>query len=272
MSNYLAQIAARNTSSDQPLLMPAHSPVGAGLDDPFDRVSFAADETGRATEEIPTGTKMPPPAHEAISSPAPPVKEEVAYVTAPLAIKPVYLSKYIERNHSYTRENTHQVVTKSQGRHEVVRTEVEHTVSPNLPAGESRPANTEKAQQMTSSKKTNAVQQTNRGNRELTPKQKSMVAKKPATIEEQFSLLLPVAAATENNTKPVLLQPHQTLQPHANPQKEKPVPALVIGKITVEIVPAQKPVNKIINHVIKPQPAASASAYRSKNSFGLGQL
>jgi hypothetical protein len=263
MSNYLAQIAARNAVPDQPLLMPVHSPVEAGLDDPFDRTSFAADETGSATEAIPTMAKMPPAGNEGISSPAPP---------APAIIKPVYLSKYIERNHYYTRENAHQVVTKSQGRNEVIRTEVEHPVSPLLPAGDNIPATNEAAQQIPPIEKINPVQQKNNIDRELTPKQKSMVAKRPANIEAQSSLLLPVAATTANNKKPVLLQPHIPVQPQANSQKEKPVPALVIGKITVEIVPAQKPVNKIINHVVKPQPAASASVYRSKNSFGLGQL
>jgi hypothetical protein len=272
MSNYLAQVAARNTGSDQLLLMPAHSPVEAGLDDPFDRVSFAADETGRATEVVPAAPQKPSADNAAIAEPAPPVKEKMADATPPMEIKPVYLSKYIDRNHYATREHAHQVVTESQGRKEVVRTEVEHPVSPILPAGESRPANQEQGQQITSSEKINAVQQKNRGNRELTPKQKSNVSKRPATIEERSTVILPVAATTANNNKHVLLQPQPPQQPHANPQKEKPVPALVIGKITVEIVPAQKPVNKIINHVVKPQPAASASVYRSKNSFGLGQL
>lgn len=271
MSNYLAQIAARSTAPDQPMLTPVHSPVEAALNDPFDRVSFAAGETG----------------HAAIPGPVQPVKERADDATAllqPVEIKPVYLSKYIERNHYHTRENTHQVVTKSQGRNEVVRTEVEHPVSPILPAGEtarettgktageSRQANKEKALPMTGSEKINPVQQKNRSNMELTPKQKSNGSKRPATIKERSTVILPVAVTTSNNKEPVLLQPHLPLPPHANPQKEKPVPALVIGKITVEIVPAQKPVNKIINHVIKPQPAASATAYRGKNSFGLGQL
>ena len=262
MSNYLSQIAARNAVPDQPLLMPVHSPVQAGLDDPFDRTSFAADETGNATEGIPTVEKMPPPANGAISSPAP---------SSPVELKPVYLSKYIERNQYYTRENTHSVITQSLDNNVGANAGIENPIIPILPSGENRPATNEAAQQIPPIEKINPVQQKNKVGRELTPKQKSKVAKRPANIEEQPSLLLPVAATTANNKKPVLLQPH-LLQPHANPQKEKSVPALVIGKITVEIVPAQKPVNKIINHVIKPQPAASASAYRSKNSFGLGQL
>jgi len=259
MSNYLSQIAARNASPDQPLLMPAHSRVQSGLDDPFDQVSFAADETG----------------HAAISGPVQPVKEQAADAAASaqtVEIKPVYLSKYIERNNYYTREHTHEVFTKSQSRNEVVRVEVEHPVSPILPAAENRPATNEAAQQIPPIEKINPVQQKDKVDMELTPKQKNRVLEKTANIEEQSSLLLPVAATTAHNKKPVLLQPHPILQPHADPQKEKSVPALVIGKITVEIVPAQKPVNKIINRVIKPQPAASASVYRSKNSFGLGQL
>ena len=260
MSNYLSQIAARNAVPDQPLMMPAHSPVQARLDDPFDRTSFAADETGNA----------------AISGPVQPVKEHAPDATAPaepMEIKPVYLSKYIARNQYYSGEQTNTVITKSQGSNEAIHAEVNSPVLSIFPEEKNKPATNGPAhQQLTAPQKIDPVQQKNRiAATRLVPTQQSVESKKTPAVEEQPAAILPVAATTANNNKPVLLQPH-LLQPHANLQKEKSVPALVIGKITVEIVPAQKPVNKIINHVVKPQPAASASSQRNKFSFGLGQL
>jgi hypothetical protein len=274
MSNYLNQIAARNSINDQSLLMPANVPVEAGLNDPFDRVTMAAGETGRTTESTATEMKDLDRENEAIAATAQPAKEPVKETAAPVQpIKPVYLSKYGERNHYHSKENMHHVITNEQDNNKVVRVEDERPVLSIFPSAKIIPATNEMApEKVTPAQKSGPVQQPDPNAPSLTQTQKSILPKAPANKEEQPVAILPAANATQQDSNPVLLQPHAPLQPVATQQKEKPVPALVIGKLTVEIVPAQKPVNKIINHVVKPQPAPPASTQRNKSSFGLGQL
>lgn len=264
MSNYLAQIAARNTASDQPLLTPAHSPGEMMLDDPFDRSSFADAEATRSISAI-----RPAVSGEA-RNPVAPMKENTADATTPAEIRPIYLSKYVERNKYYTRESSHKNISGSQISNDPVPLTLEQQATPFLPETTHLPTKTEI--QAITREKISPVEQQEWPEKKIAAELKNVLPKSIERKQEQPAVLLPVADAKKINREFVLLKPHLPAQPHKQPQKEKPVPSLVIGKITVEIVPAQKPVNKIINHVIKSQPASSSSAQRSKNSFGLGQL
>jgi hypothetical protein len=272
MSNYLSQIAARSAVSDQPSLTPGHLTGGPVLDDPFDSSPVAANETTGNISAIWPAANSQPAASGNVLNPASPMKENTADVTAPVEVKPVYLSKYITRNQYNTREISNKDIPGSQfSNHSDPLAPEQQATSLFL----ERTVLAEKADtinQVTGKEMISPAEQ-----REWPEKKTSSELKPglPASIEkkqEQVSLMLPVAAIKNSNREPVLLKPHLPSQLHQQPQKEKPVPSLVIGKITVEIVPAQKPVNKIINHVIKSQPATSSSAQRSKNSFGLGQL
>jgi hypothetical protein len=274
MSNYLAQIAARSVVSDQLLLTPAHSTGDMVLDDPFDASPFAARETTEGIGDVRSATNMQPAVSGNVLNPAPPRKENTpdADATATAEVKPVYLSKYIARNQYYARENSHKDIPVNQISNHPAPLALEQKASPVLPERTDLPAKTELISQATSKEKISSVQQQEWPEKKTSSDLKSVLPKSIERKQEQPAVLLPVANAKRANSEPVLLKPQLPSQPHKQPQKEKPVPSLVIGKITVEIIPAQKPVNKIINHVIKSQPATSVTAQRSKNSFGLGQL
>jgi hypothetical protein len=271
MSNYLAQIAARSAVSDQPLLTPAHSPGAMVLDDPFDNSSFAAKETTGDFDAIRPAANSQSAAPGSVLNPAPSMKENTADATARAEIKPVYLSKYVERNQYYTREHSHKNIPGNQVSNHPVPVALEQQATPFLPETTDLPAKTGTISQAISTEKINPVEPQEWPEKKSAAELKSVLPKSIERKQEQPAVLLPVADK-KINTERVLLKPHLPSQPHKQPQKEKPAPSLVIGKITVEIVSAQKPVNKIINHVIKSQPATSSSAQRSKNSFGLGQL
>lgn len=233
MSNYLAQIAARS-SGDQ--LTPAQEPVVQGMDDPFGEgmyvppvVPVIETTNNRVDQSI---TNIFPT--DTISKT---VQENVTNTTRVTEIKPVYLSKYIERN-QYAEYKSEIPVIKTAPQIQLQSIE-------NI-SGETNQFTT--------------VNQT---------------TLRPKTIEsESATIVLPGIDTTHVHKEQVFLQPQAPVQQQAQPQqKEKPAPLLVIGIITVEIIPAQKPVNKIINHVIKqPANSASATAKKSNYGFGLGQL
>lgn len=273
MSNYLHQIAARNSVNDQSLLMPAHAPAATRLNDPFERDTMTTGETGGTMESTAAGIKNGQRESEAIASTVQSPKEQGKDAAMPVQpVKPVYFSKYMERNHYHSNEIAHHVITKAPDNNQVAREE-ERSVLSIHPSAKFTPATNEKVpQHITPLQRRDPVQQSNPVTNNITSTQKSISPKAPASSNELPAVLLPAANNTPQHNNPVLLQPNAPLQPAATQQKEKPVPVLVIGKLTVEIVPAQKPVNKIINHVVKPQPAAPASTQRNKSSFGLGQL
>jgi hypothetical protein len=269
MSNYFAQIAARNVAIDQPMAAPAYTPVEKPADDPFDRSAFAATEVIQPGEDIRPLATTSFPASKGVPDIAQPANEGKPAATTPVAIKPVYLSKYIERNQADLKDTSYKSTTKPQSAPPVVGAGFEHKASPLLPAAIKPPAKTAMEGQATGEGKTGHVQQPEI-DRESRSHQQPILLQPIEPIKEQHSLS-PTAAATKPIATPVFLQPHAPMESQESPQKEKPPPSLVIGKITVEIVPAQKPVNKIIHQVIKSQPS-TPSAPRSKSSFGLGQL
>jgi hypothetical protein len=271
MSNYLAQIAARNAAIDQPLLAPAHSAIEAVLDDPFDQPPLAAGETTGAMEEIRPAGNLPHTGNSEAPV-AQPVKDKPADAAPSIEIKPVYLTKYIERHQNDVKDDPDRNITQVQSNNVAVPPKVGYKLSPVLREKTDPPAETGAGSEVTIAEKIVPVKQKVLIEKETSPGQKVVLLKPVEKVQEQGKGLLPVSAANKINKTPVFLQPHQPSQPQEFPQKEKPVPSLVIGKITVEIVPAQKPVNKIINHVVKPQPVTPASTQRSKHSFGLGQL
>lgn len=267
MSNYLAQIAARNVGIDQTMPAQVHTSVEKPADDPFDRFVFAAPEVFEPGEGIRPATTTSFPASKDVTGMVEPVNEHKPVATTSVAIKPVYLSKYIERNQTDWKDTSSKRTTKPQSSHAVVDAGFEHKPSPLLPETIKPSASAVVESQATGEGKMSHVQQ-----QETEPPlhQKSILLQPIEIIKEQISLT-PTHAATKTTAAPVFLQPHAPIPSQESPQKEKPQPSLVIGKITVEIVPAQKPVNKIIHQVIKSQPSTS-SAPRSKSSFGLGQL
>jgi hypothetical protein len=268
MSNYLVQIAARNVATDQPMATPAYSPVAQPTDDPFDGSAFSAptQEMLQPGEGIrPAATTSSPPGND-VPSVVLPVNEHQPAAT-PTAVKPVYLSKYIERNVVDARNTSYKSSTQSQNSDSVAG--FEHKASPLLPEATKPSEKSVIESQATRTGEINPVQQ--RGtDRESHVHQESILLQPIESIKQQRSLT-PVAAATTAIAAPVFLQPPAPTSSQESTQKEKPPPSLVIGKITVEIVPAQKPVNKIIHQVIKSQPSTPA-APRSKSSFGLGQI
>lgn len=269
MSNYFAQIAARNVAVDQPMAAPAYSPVEKPADDPFDRSAFSAPEVIPPGEGIRPAATTSSPASKDVPAIAQPANEHKPAATTSVAIKPVYLSKYIERNQADSKVTSYKSTTKPQSTPSVVGDGFEHKASPLLPAAIKPPAKTAMEGQATGDGKMSPVQQPEI-DRESRSDQQPILLQPVEPIKEQHTSS-PTAVATKTIAAPVFLQPHAPMGSQESSQKEKPPPSLVIGKITVEIVPAQKPVNKIIHQVIKPQPS-TPSAPRSKSSFGLGQL
>ena len=269
MSNYLAQIAARNVGIDQPMPAPVHMAVEKPADDPFDRSVFATQEVLQPGEGIRSAATTSPPVSKDVPGVVQPVNEHKPAATTSVVIKPVYFSKYIERNQAVPKDSFYKSTTKSQSGHAVAGAAFEHKASILLPEAIKPPAKTAVKRQATGEENVSPVQQPGI-DKESPWHQQSILLQPTEPIKEQLSLT-PTLAATKNYAAPVFLQPHAPMPSQESPQKEKPPPSLVIGKITVEVVPAQKPVNKIINQVIKSQPS-TPSAPRSKSGFGLGQL
>lgn len=270
MSNYLAQIAARNTGISQPMAAPVHAPVEMPADDPFDRSVFAVQEALQPGEGVRPAATTSSAASKEMPGVVQPVNEHKPAVTAPVAIKPVYLSKYIERNQVVQKDTFYKRTTKSQSGHAAAGAGFEHKASSLLPETIKPPVKTVVENQATGEGKVSPVQQP--GIDRETPRHQQPILQQPIEpIKEPISLT-PTATATKGAAAPIFLQPHAPMASQESTQKEKPPPSLVIGKITVEIVPAQKPANKIIHQVIKSQPSTIASAPRSKSGFGLGQL
>jgi hypothetical protein len=268
MGNYFAQIAARNVVSDQPMLAPAHSPIEKVLDDPFDRSAPDTMDTAQPREDSRSASSISSRMGKDVPGQVQPVKENITDATASPFIKPVYLSKYIERNQGSPGNVYHKGATTPQPATDRTGAALERKV-PLTPDTIHPSVKTAGAQQATDQTTIKPIQQgVIEG--EASQQQPIVLLQPIESIQEKVSLS-PALSPNQATAAPVFLQPPVPMESPEPLQKEKPLPSLVIGKITVEIVPAQKPVNKIINQVIKSQPSPTSTP-RSKFGFGLGQL
>ncbi|MBO9564969.1 MAG: hypothetical protein J7621_19490 [Niastella sp.] len=268
MGNYFAQIAARNVVSDQPMLAPAHSPIEKALDDPFDRSGVDAIDTAQPRADSRSASTISSRMGKDVPGPVQPVQENITDATASPFIKPVYLSKYIERNQDSPGNAYYKGPTTPPPTVDGTGAALERKVA--LSPETIHPSvNTEGVQQAADQATIKPIQQgVIEG--EASRQQPVILLQPTESIQEKVSLS-PTLSSAQTAAAPVFLQPPAPMESPEPLQKEKPLPSLVIGKITVEIVPAQKPVNKIINQVIKSQPSPTATP-RSKFGFGLGQL
>ncbi len=271
MPNYLAQIATRNFSSEQPMLRPERLTFTVGLgEDPFERTDHvdveresAAKETPRLSQEIITTERKSPRQAQTETG----EMKGANPAAQPRNIKSPYLSKYIERSQYIYKEPAREWKEADQGAG--LESKISETSFPELFLAEKKSLTENRIKtEVPAQEPIHPVSQPAMHRNEHTPKVKAIASKKQATREELKPVPLP-AATNRAQKDPPLIQPNLPVPGSGQVQKEKPAPSLVIGKITVEVLPAQKPVTKIINQAVKPRPVTNQP---SKFSFGLGQL
>lgn len=264
MSNYLSKIASRSTGLAGTWLPPAPAITETAFNDPFEQTVPAINTTGPASVKVPS-TAITPTSDRDLIVPTRPSGDPLAKATEPAQQtpeKPAYLSTYFERYLHTTRELAAPVIGKEPGGKVSTEAKFQSPALPIFPPEQNRPT----ASQTVSPPAIQPIQMQHRGESTgLLPKLNKGTETPPGPSGAP-SVLQPVARWSQQDAGQGLLPP----QPFGS-GKEPSVPKLVIGKITVEIIPASQPVNKIIHQVIKSQPSIPA-APRSKSSFGLGQL
>ncbi len=271
MRTYLAQIADRNFSSEQPMLRPIPPIFQVGLgEDPFERTDVADIERRPATKETPglshENITIERKSHQEVPTETGKMAD-VNPTLQPGNLKPPYLTKYIERSQYINREQTREL--KEAGLVAGSENKRSETAAPrSLHQSEKGIAEHVMKNQVTPPVSIDQSPQSEVYIGKPLPKNNIALSKKQATKEKLPMDMLPASIiSTQKSTR--YLQPNSPASGYGPVQKEKTAPSLIIGKITVEVLPAQKPVTKIINQVVKPQPVTNQP---SKFSFGLGQL
>lgn len=268
MSDYLAQIATRNIyPTIPPILSPAMPPAADAAEDPFEQNSNIPLATAPLQNNL---FLQPDKSHQ-----VPPIKTEIkSNIEKPFpGTKPesLYITRHIERLQFVETKQPADILSEKAATDFINEKNTDAAPTTALPRKNSPETNsfikTVEKEKLEEREKKQATAQT------IQPKTAANIKR----IEPDNQLLKERTSgerSTEkNNAKIAQLTPAAPPPPaEASSNQPKPAPRLVIGKITVEVLPPDKPVApKIVNRVIK-APAAAGHSKINKLSFGLGQL
>jgi hypothetical protein len=264
MSDYFFQIASRNIPNSSPSLRPAISLIERDNSDPF--------QAGKVFQPINSFLFPPTEPFQNVSRRQNPkeLHEHVEDASPGKSDEMPYFKKYIERLETGEKKGT-----------------TEQIVNKNAFLGfNDYPTNTSLI------KNQNAEDLKPVPNYSLDPVLKNGARKseftnsrfsypEPKLIHSENKTLLKPSFKEENLTDNITrenstsikrLHPVQPLNIPVNTRNNQSAPKLVIGKITVEVVQAERPTPaKVVNRVIQ-VPSDSNRASTNKLSFGLGQL
>lgn len=256
MSNYLSQIAKRNAPDHTPFLIPAMPLAKLKEDDPFEQSN--GDQP--LSDFVQQGNPFAANGAEPIV-PGEMKREEVRLLQTRSSDTP-YITRHVERLKSG--ENNDQWAASPAENvlnHMITGAHSSREVKDNSSAGEGDTA-------------TKPI---------LIPAENEDPLEEKRTIKPFVDLNNPAYrnSAFDKKTevfRPAERAPHTKLHPtdpipSQLPERNKrPVPKLVIGKILVEVIQAEKATSpKIINHVVQ-APSNPNGSKTNKLSFGLGQL
>jgi hypothetical protein len=269
MSNYLSYIAARNMESDQPLLAPARGFASAMGIDPFqEALNPANDFTVSPQNDAPPqqNTILPRQKSEYGKNQVKPLLQNTAASNSGKSVQ----NKTIETSSSYITKYVDRLNFNENGEQQEPAL-VKNSVNPQEEKNSVKTKIVSDNVEITGGKRFEKKEFQNRKLEEIeapfvVSKKKSKIKPSPENISSESKIAL------ANSSRATRMNPLQPSFTPANTKNNNTKPKLVIGKITVEIIQANKPLPaRVINRIVQ-SPPSSDNSKRSKFSFGLGQL